>query len=89
MVDSSLSHIKHSTLRRNIMFDITVHVEGKEHSGKTSLVAALADFLKSNGVDVTVALQDPQFAEKLQDPAAALERLKSARVVIREFETRV
>ena len=71
------------------MFDITVHVEGKEHSGKTSLVAALADFLNAQGIDVTVALADPQFAEKLQDPAQALERLKSSRIVIREFETRV
>lgn len=71
------------------MFDITVHVEGKEHSGKTSLVAALAHFLKSNGIDATVALADPQLEEKLQDPAGALERLKTSRVVIREFETRL
>jgi hypothetical protein len=71
------------------MFDITVHVEGKEHKGKTSLIAVLTQFLRDQGCDVTVALADPQLEEKLQNPDEALERVKSARIVVREYETRV
>lgn len=70
-------------------YDITVQFSGKEHSGKTSLIALIAHLLKEAGVeDVTVQRADPQIADKLSDIDGALSRAKKSKILLTEFQTK-
>ena len=69
--------------------DIEVVVNGKEHSGKTSLIALIAKALAEHGLDVTLQRIDPQLDDKLENLEDAVERLKTQKIFIREYQTRV
>ena len=69
--------------------DIEVVVNGKEHSGKTSLIALIAKALEAYGLDVTLQRIDPQLDEKLENPEESAERLKGQKIFIREYRTSV
>ena len=71
------------------MYDVTIEVSGKEHSGKTSVIAALAKHLESLGVKVILQRIDPQLDEKLALEDPVLQRLKGTTVFIREMQTPV
>ena len=55
--------------------DIEVVVNGKEHSGKTSLIAVIAKALEAHGLDVTLQRIDPQLDDKLENIEDAIKRL--------------
>lgn len=69
--------------------DIEVVVNGKEHSGKTSLIALIARALEQHGLDVTLQRIDPQLDDKLENPEDAVQRLKGQKIFIREYQTTV
>ncbi len=71
------------------MFDVTIEVSGKEHTGKTSVIAAVAKHLESLGVKVILQRIDPQLDEKLALNEHVLERLKNTTVFIREMQTQI
>ena len=45
------------------MYDVTIEVSGKEHSGKTSVIAAVAKQRESLGVKVILQRIDPLLDE--------------------------
>jgi hypothetical protein len=69
-------------------YDIEVEVSGREHQGKTNLVAYLSKILEDAGVDLIVQRADPQIEEKL---GLSLEDLKSKlagkKIFLREVQT--
>ncbi|MBV9510198.1 MAG: hypothetical protein JO303_07965 [Caulobacteraceae bacterium] len=69
------------------MYDVTIEVSGKEHTGKTSVIAAISTHLESLGVKVVLQRIDPQLDEKLAMDEKVQERLKTATVFIREMQT--
>jgi thymidylate kinase len=69
--------------------DIEVVVNGKAHSGKTSLIALIAKALEEHGLDVTLQRIDPQLDEKLENLEDAIARLKTQKIFIREYQTPV
>jgi hypothetical protein len=71
------------------MYDVTIEVSGKEHTGKTSVIAAVSKHLESLGVKVILQRIDPQLDEKLSLSEPVLERLKNTTVFIREMQTPV
>jgi hypothetical protein len=70
-----------------MLFDVTIEVSGKEHTGKTSVIAAVAKHLESLGVKVILQRIDPQLDEKLSLNEHVLDRLKNTTVFIREMQT--
>lgn len=73
-------------LHTHNMFDIVIDVQGKEHSGKTSAMAVIAQHLRSLGVEVILQNVD-QLDEKLENTEKAESRLQTCRVLIRETHT--
>ena len=69
------------------MFEVVIQVSGKEHTGKTSIIAAIGTRLMELGVTVTLQRIDPQLDEKLTMDEAVLERLKNTKVFIQELQT--
>jgi hypothetical protein len=69
------------------MYDVTIEVSGKEHTGKTSVIAAIATQLESLGVNVILQRIDPQLDQKLAMDDKVKERLKTITVFIREMQT--
>jgi molybdopterin-guanine dinucleotide biosynthesis protein len=69
------------------MFDVVIQVSGKEHTGKTSVIAAIGKRLEELGVTVTLQRIDPQLDEKLTMNDRVLERLKNTTVFIQEMRT--
>ena len=69
------------------MYDVTIEVSGKEHTGKTSVIAAIAKELEALGVKVILQRIDPQLDEKLALDEKVRERLRNTTVFIREMNT--
>jgi CO dehydrogenase nickel-insertion accessory protein CooC1 len=69
-------------------YDIEVEVSGREHQGKTNLVAYLSKVLTDAGVELIVQRADPQIDEKL---GLSLDDLKSKlagkKIFLREVQT--
>jgi len=55
-------------------YDIEVEVSGREHQGKTNLVAYLSKILTDAGMELIVQRADPQIDEKL---SLSLDQLRS------------
>lgn len=64
-----------------------IEISGPEHSGKTSLMVVLDNYLRSIGMDITIQLADPQIHDKLDDLEKCIERLKGEKGKIREVTT--
>ena len=71
------------------MYDVTIEVSGKEHTGKTSVIAAIGKHLESLGVNVVLQRIDPQLDDKLVLDEPVLERLRRTTVFIRELQTQI
>ncbi len=69
------------------MYDVTIEVSGKEHTGKTSVIAAIAKELEGLGVTVILQRIDPQLDQKLAMDEKVRERLRNTTVFIREMNT--
>jgi molybdopterin-guanine dinucleotide biosynthesis protein len=69
------------------MYDVTIEVSGKEHSGKTSIIAALAAQLEALGATVILQRVDPQLDDKLTLNDQVRERVRNTTVFIREMNT--
>jgi septum formation inhibitor-activating ATPase MinD len=69
------------------MFEVTIEVSGKEHTGKTSIIAAIATNLEALGAKVILQRIDPQLDDKLVLDEPVLERIKKTSVFIREMRT--
>ena len=69
-------------------YDIEVEVSGREHQGKTNLVAYLSKVLTDAGVELIVQRADPQIDETL---GLSLDDLKSKlagkKIFLREVQT--
>jgi CO dehydrogenase nickel-insertion accessory protein CooC1 len=70
-----------------MQYEVTIEVSGKEHTGKTSIIAAISTYLESLGAEVTLQRADPQLDQKLTMDASVLERVKNTKVFIREMQT--
>jgi CO dehydrogenase nickel-insertion accessory protein CooC1 len=74
----------------NLTYDIEIDVSGKEHRGKTTLIAYLSKVLSSSGVELIVQRADPQIDDKLNMTLDQLrEKLAGKRVFLRELHDRV
>ncbi len=72
----------------SIVYDIEVEVSGKEHKGKTTLVAYLVKILTEAGADLIVQRADPQIDEKLGLAVDELrEKLAGKKIFLRETES--
>jgi CO dehydrogenase nickel-insertion accessory protein CooC1 len=72
----------------SLEFDIEVEVSGKEHQGKTTLVAYLSKILTDAGAELIVQRADPQIDEKLAMTAAELrDKLAGKTIFLREIQT--
>jgi MinD-like ATPase involved in chromosome partitioning or flagellar assembly len=69
------------------MYDVTIEVSGKEHTGKTSIIAALAAQLEAMGAKVILQRVDAQLDEKLALDDQVRERVRNTTVFIREMNT--
>jgi hypothetical protein len=69
-------------------YDIEIEVSGREHQGKTNLVAYLSKILADAGVELIVQRADPQIDEKL---GLSLDDLRSKlagkKIFLREVQT--
>jgi hypothetical protein len=72
----------------SLVYDIEIEVSGKEHQGKTNLVAYLSKILTDAGLELIVQRADPQIEEKLSLSLEDL-RLKLAgkRIFLREVQS--
>jgi CO dehydrogenase nickel-insertion accessory protein CooC1 len=69
-------------------YDIEVEVSGREHQGKTNLVAYLSKILTDAGVDLIVQRADPQIDEKMGLSIDELRsRLAGKRIFLREVQS--
>ena len=68
------------------MFDIVIEIQGKEHSGKTSAIAIVAQQLRELGAEVLIQQVD-QLEDKLADLDRAAARLEGVKIFIRETHT--
>ena len=72
----------------SLNYDIEVVVSGKEHHGKTTLVAYLSKILAETGIELIVQRADPQIDEKLNTSVEELkEKLAGKVVFLREVHT--
>ncbi len=69
-------------------YDIEVEISGKEHHGKTTLVAYLAKLLTDAGAHLIVQRADPQIDQKLALTEEELRKRVAGRTIfIRELDT--
>ncbi len=69
-------------------YDIEVEVSGREHQGKTNLVAYLSKILTDAGVQLIVQRADPQIDEKLGLSLDDLKaKLAGKKIFLREVQT--
>jgi CO dehydrogenase nickel-insertion accessory protein CooC1 len=72
----------------SLMYDIELEVSGKEHQGKTTLIAYLTKILTEAGADLIVQRADPQIDEKLGLSVEVLrEKLAGKKIFLREIQT--
>jgi CO dehydrogenase nickel-insertion accessory protein CooC1 len=71
-------------------YDVEIEVSGKEHQGKTTLIAYLAKVLEDVGAELIVQRADPQIDEKLEQSIDALKaKLAGKRIFLREIQTSI
>ncbi|MDR3512231.1 MAG: hypothetical protein P4L73_11395 [Caulobacteraceae bacterium] len=74
----------------SLLYDVEIEVSGKEHQGKTTLVAYLAKLLGETGVELIVQRADPQIDEKLDLSLEELKvKLAGKRIFLREVQTAI
>lgn len=72
----------------SLKYDVEIEVSGKEHQGKTTLIAYLAKALAEVGVDLIVQRADPQIEEKLELSIEAIKaKLAGKTIFLREVQT--
>ena len=74
----------------NLTYDIEIDVSGKEHRGKTTLIAYLSKILDSSGAELIVQHADPQIDDKLHMTMDQLrEKLAGKRIFLREIHDQI
>jgi CO dehydrogenase nickel-insertion accessory protein CooC1 len=74
----------------SLNYDIEIEVSGKEHQGKTTLIAYLAKILSESGAELVIQRADPQIDEKLNLSVEALkEKLTGKKIFLREIQTAI
>ena len=68
-------------------YDLIVQVSGREHSGKTSLIALISELLTLHGIDHDVQRIDTQLDDKLVNIDDSIERVKRSKIIIMEYQT--
>jgi hypothetical protein len=69
-------------------YDIEIEVSGREHQGKTNLVAYLAAIMAEAAIEVIVQRVDPQIDEKLSLSLDDLRsKLAGKKIFLREVQT--
>jgi CO dehydrogenase nickel-insertion accessory protein CooC1 len=72
----------------SLKYDVEIEVSGKEHQGKTTLIAYLVKALEEVGVDLIVQRADPQIEEKLELSIEAIKaKLAGKTIFLREVQT--
>ncbi len=72
----------------SLNYDIEVEVSGKEHQGKTTLVAYLSKVLAEAGAELIVQRADPQIGEKLALTTDELkQKLAGKTIFLREIQS--
>jgi CO dehydrogenase nickel-insertion accessory protein CooC1 len=72
----------------SLQYDIEIEVSGKEHHGKTTLVAYLSKLLTEAGTELIVQRADPQIDEKLSLSVEDLKaKLAGKTIFLREVQT--
>ena len=80
----------HKDETMSLQYDIEVEVSGKEHQGKTTLVAYLTKILTDAGADLIVQRADPQIDDKLAMSIDVLkEKLAGKKIFLREIQTQM
>jgi len=72
----------------SLKYDIEVEISGKEHQGKTTLVAYLSKILTEAGAELIVQRADPQIDEKLALTVDELKRKIAGKTIfLREIQS--
>ncbi len=80
--------IRERTAPMPLVYDIEIEVSGKEHTGKTTLVAYLSKLLTDAGVELILQRADPQIDQKLDLSLEELRaKLAGKKVFLREHES--
>jgi hypothetical protein len=71
----------------SLVYDIEVEISGKEHQGKTNLVAYLSKVLAEAGVELIIQRADSQIDDKLSLTTDQLKaKLAGKKVFLREVQ---
>jgi CO dehydrogenase nickel-insertion accessory protein CooC1 len=71
----------------SLQYDIEIEVSGKEHQGKTTLVAYLSKLLADAGAELIVQRADQQIEQKLAMTEAELKaKLTGKKIFLRELQ---
>ena len=71
----------------SLVYDIEIEISGKEHQGKTNLVALLSKVLTEAGIELIVQRADPQIDDKLNLTVDQLKaKLAGKKVFLREVQ---
>ena len=71
-----------------MVYDIEIEVSGKEHQGKTTLIAYLVHILTEAGAELIVQRADPQIDDKLALSTEAMkQKLAGKTVFLREMQS--
>ena len=71
----------------SLVYDIEIEISGKEHQGKTNLVALLSKVLTEAGIELIVQRADPQIDDKLSLTVDQLKaKLAGKKVFLREVQ---
>jgi hypothetical protein len=74
----------------NLTYDIEIDVSGKEHRGKTTLIAYRSKVLSGSGVELIVQHADPQIDDKLNMTLDQLrEKLSGKKIFLREVHDQI
>jgi CO dehydrogenase nickel-insertion accessory protein CooC1 len=72
----------------SLEYDIEIEVSGREHQGKTNLVAFLSRVMTDAGMELIVQRADPQIDEKLGLSLDDLKaKLAGKKIFVREIQT--
>ena len=72
----------------SLEYDIEIEVSGREHQGKTNLVAFLSRVMTDAGMELIVQRADPQIDDKLGLSLDDLKaKLAGKKIFVREIQT--
>jgi len=68
--------------------NVFITVQGPDHSGKTTIIALIEEYLRGIGCEVTLQMADAQLPEKLTaDRSKLIARMQGVKVFLSEATT--